>query len=57
MDPAICRQKASRYMGLAQDASDESRRLGLAAVAARWRRLAEHAECPPDDDDEPRVLP
>jgi hypothetical protein len=57
MDPAICRQKASRYMGLAQDASDESRRLGLAAVAARWRRLAEHAECPPDEDYEPRVLP
>jgi hypothetical protein len=57
MDPAICRQKASRYLGLAQDASDESRRLGLAAVAARWQRLAEHTEWMPDDDDEPRVLP
>ena len=37
MDPAICRQKASRYLGLAQDASDDSRRLGLAAVADEVR--------------------
>jgi hypothetical protein len=57
MDPAIGRQKASRYMALAQDASDESRRLRLAAVAARWQRPADATQWTPDDDDEPRVLP
>jgi hypothetical protein len=56
MNPATCRQKASRYIDLAEDASDDSRRLRLTAVAARWRRLADDAECPPDDD-ELRVLP